>query len=196
MSARAQRGTGRVGQDVIVALDRPAELLSVEPEAMLERDARIEPGADEIVNELLGRSKLQRRARIVVTLPTEQITPGVAETLHAALRRYCEARLARVQRETRVAWRQGLRSLRTGSILFVVGLLLSSGFLEPDVPQFWQNLLGNGVFLVIGWVGLWYPLDLLFFARQPLQREARIVDAISRMPLVVTAQGPIDPPHR
>jgi hypothetical protein len=187
MSASAERRPRSGGEDVIVALDRPAELLSVEPVAMLERDARIEPGADEIVNELLGRSKVQRRARIVVTLPAEQVTAGVAETLQTALHRYCEARLARVQREIEVAWRQGLRSLGSGSILFVVGLLLSTGFLEPDVPQFWQDLLGNGVFLVIGWVGLWYPLDLLFFARQPLKREAQIVEAISRMPLVVQA---------
>jgi hypothetical protein len=189
MSDRAEHHTRPVGEDIIVALHRPVELLSVEPAAMLEREARIEPGVDEIVNELLGRSKLQRRARIVVTLPTEQITEGIAETLHAALHRYCEARLARVERETQVVWRQGLRSLATGSILFVVGLLLSSGFLEPDVPEFWQNLLGNGVFLVIGWVGLWYPLDLLFFARQPLKREARIVEAISRMPLLVQPAG-------
>jgi hypothetical protein len=185
MSFGAERRPRRVGEDIIVALDRPAELLSVKPEAMLEREARIEPGVDEIVNELLGRSNVQRRARIVVTLPAEQIADGIAETLHTALRRYCEARLARVQRETAVVWRQGLRSLGSGSILFVVGLLLSAGFLEPDVPQFWQDLLGNGVFLVIGWVGLWYPLDLLFFARQPLKREARIVEAISQMPLVV-----------
>ena len=187
MSASAERRPRSGGEDVIVALDRPAELLSVEPVAMLERDARIEPGADEIVNELLGRSKVQRRARIVVTLPAAQVTAGIAETLQTALHRYCEARLARVQREIEVAWRQGLRSLASGSILFVVGLLLSTGFLEPDVPQFWQDLLGNGVFLVIGWVGLWYPLDLLFFARQPLKREAQIVEAISRMPLVVQA---------
>jgi len=185
MSIGAECRPRRVGEDIIVALDRPAELLSVKPEAMLEREARIEPGVDEIVNELLGRSNVQRRARIVVTLPAEQIADGIAETLHTALRRYCEARLARVQRETEVVWRQGLRSLGSGSILFVVGLLLSAGFLEPDVPQFWQDLLGNGVFLVIGWVGLWYPLDLLFFARQPLKREARIVEAISQMPLVV-----------
>jgi hypothetical protein len=185
MSIGAERRPRRAGEDIIVALDRPAELLSVKPEAMLEREARIEPGVDEIVNELLGRSKVQRRARVVVTLPAEQTTDGIAETLHTALRRYCEARLARVQRETEVVWRQGLRSLGSGSILFVVGLLLSAGFLEPDVPQFWQDLLGNGVFLVIGWVGLWYPLDLVFFARQPLKREARIVEAISQMPLVV-----------
>ena len=185
MSSDTESRQRRVGEDVTVALHRPAELFSVRPEAMLERDARIEPGADEIVNELLGRSTLQRRARIVVTLLAEQIPHDTAETLHIALQRYCAARQARVQRETEMAWRQGLRSLGTGSILFVVGLLLSADFLAPDVPGFWQNLLGNGVFLVIGWVGLWYPLDLLFFARQPLKREALIVDAISRMPLLV-----------
>jgi hypothetical protein len=184
-AVRTTGRTRRVGEDLVVALYRPAELLSVEPQAMLERDARIEPGADEIVNELLGRSKVQRRARIVLTLPAEQVTQDTAETLRVALRRYCEARLARVQREIEVAWRQGLRSLGSGSILFIVGLLLSTGFLEPDIPTFWQDLLGNGVFLVIGWVGLWYPLDLLFFARQPLKREALIVEAISRMPLLV-----------
>ena len=184
-AVRTTGRTRRVGEDLVVALYRPAELLSVEPQAMLERDARIESGADEIVNELLGRSKVQRRARIVLTLPAEQVTQDTAETLRVALRRYCEARLARVQREIEVAWRQGLRSLGSGSILFIVGLLLSTGFLEPDVPTFWQDLLGNGVFLVIGWVGLWYPLDLLFFARQPLKREALIVEAISRMPLLV-----------
>ncbi|HEX6760626.1 MAG TPA: hypothetical protein VF086_19795 [Propionibacteriaceae bacterium] len=127
--------------------------------------------------------RVQRQDRIIVTLPASEITDGVAENLHLALRRYCEARLTLVQRETQVAWRQGLRSLGSGSILFLVGLLLSTGFLEPDVPQFWQNLLGNGVFPVVGWVGLWYPLDLLFFARQPLKREARILTAISQMPL-------------
>ncbi|MFL6046670.1 MAG: hypothetical protein ACJ72M_16365 [Propionibacteriaceae bacterium] len=181
----------RTGEDLVVALHHPSELFSVQPEAMLERDARLEPGADEIVSELLGRSRMERRSRIVVTLPAREITDGIAETLHMALRRYCDARLARVQRETDVAWRQGLRSLGSGSILFLVGLLLSAGFLEPDVPAFWQNLLGNGVFLVIGWVGLWYPLDLLFFARQPLKREARILQAVSHMPLLVQ---PVDIP--
>jgi hypothetical protein len=106
-AVRTTGRTRRVGEDLVVALYRPAELLSVEPQAMLERDARIESGADEIVSELLGRSKVQRRARIVLTLPAEQITQDTAETLNVALRRYCEARLARVRRPGIVAVRDG-----------------------------------------------------------------------------------------
>jgi hypothetical protein len=61
----------------------------------------------------------------------------------------------------------------------------SSGFLQPDVPRVLAEPARQRSLLVIGWVGLWYPLDLLFFARQPLKREALIVEAISRMPLSV-----------
>lgn len=42
--------------DLIVVLHDPSELFGVKPEAMLEHDARLEPGADQIVNELPGRS--------------------------------------------------------------------------------------------------------------------------------------------
>ena len=84
-------------------------------------------------------------------------------------------------------WRQGLRSLRPGTLLFLVGLLLSTDFLEPDVPEFFQQVLGNGVFTVIAWVGLWYPLDLLLFARFPLRRELRALKALARMPIEVRA---------
>jgi hypothetical protein len=58
---------------------------------------------------LAGR--VQRQDRIIVTLPASEITDGVAENLHLALRRYCESRLTLVQRETQVAWRQGIAHL-------------------------------------------------------------------------------------
>ena len=84
-------------------------------------------------------------------------------------------------------WRQGLGSLRPGTVLFLAGLLFSSDFLQPDVPDVLQQILGNGVFLVIAWVGLWYPLDLLFFARLPLKRERRALAVLSRVAVEVRA---------
>jgi hypothetical protein len=41
------------------------------------------------------------------------------------------------------------------------------------------------VFLVIAWVGLWYPLDTLVFSRRPLLREKRVLSAILTMDLTV-----------
>jgi hypothetical protein len=48
--------------------------------------------------------------------------------------------------------------------------------------------LGNGVFLVIARVGLWYPLDLLFFARLPLRRETRALKVMSHISIGVRAR--------
>ena len=95
---------------LIVVLHDPSELFGLKPEAMLESDARLEPGADQMSTSCLA-GRVQRQDRIIVMLPASEITDGVAENLHLALRRYCESRLTLVQRETHVAWRQGLRSL-------------------------------------------------------------------------------------
>ena len=122
-----------------------------------------------------------------VTLPAS--APADAEHLETGLRRWCAARMERIERESRAQWRQGLWALRSGLVLFVVGLVLSTGFLEPDVPGILQDLFGNGVFSVIAWIGLWYPLDLLLFARSPAKREMRALDALATMPVEVRTRG-------
>jgi hypothetical protein len=123
---------------------------------------------------------------VVLTLPPAALADdGVPARLETGLRRWCVARTERVERESRSLWRQGLWSLRGGVALFIVGLVLSTNFLDPDVPQFLQDVLGNGIFLVIAWIGLWYPLDLLFFARSPAKREMRALDVLATMPVEV-----------
>jgi hypothetical protein len=179
------------GVPVVVHLRRPEELLAVEPPTLDDGvDARTVPGADEVLDELLARRRAGRRDRVVLTLPPGAIGPDRAATearLVDALRQWARRRLVLTEREAAVLWRQGLAALRPGIPLFLVGLLLSTDFLAPDVPEFFQSLLGDGVFLVIAWVGLWYPLDLLFFARLPLSRQHRALDALLVMPVEVQA---------
>jgi hypothetical protein len=86
-----------------------------------------------------------------------------------------------------------MHALVSGSLLFFVGVVLSFGFTQPGEDEFWQELLGNGVFLVVAWVGLWYPLDLLFMARQPVKREIRVLTEILGLPVVVQSQGAAAP---
>ncbi len=172
-------------EDLVIDLTKPEDMVTADAAGLLHGEARIVPGVVELVENLLGRSRVGRRAQIVVTLPADQISSETADQLQGTIVRYCRARLASAEREAQVLWRQGLRSLGSGSILFIVGLLLSAGFLEPEVDSFWQNLLGNGVFLVIAWVGLWYPLDLLFFARQPVRREQQILRVLIDSPVEV-----------
>jgi hypothetical protein len=183
--------------EVVVQLCRPDELFAVDPRALL-RDpagARTRPGIDELLDELLARPRARRNPQLVVTLPADELAEDTAPRLTTAVSRWCAQRIEQDERETRVLWRQGLRSLRSGILLFVVGLLLSTGFLAPGMPVLLQEALGNGVFLVLAWVGLWYPLDLLFFARQPLRREIRVLDSMTRQPIEVRQAPEAGDPH-
>ena len=180
-------------EELVVHLATPEELLVVDPLAPLDAPAgekvRGAPGVDELLGELLGRAGVRRARRVVLTLPASiAAQDGLSVRLETALRRWCAARTERVERESRGQWRQGLWALRSGLVLFVVGLALSTDFLDPEVPQYLQDLLGNGVFSVIAWIGLWYPLDLLFFARSPAKREMRALDALATMPVEVRAR--------
>ena len=181
------------GVPVVVHLRRPEDLVTPDPGALLEDDAaRTVAGADEVLDELLARRRAGAADRVVLTLPAAAVGPHRAPAearLTAALRRWTRRRLEVTQREAAVLWRQGLASLRPGIPLFLVGLGLSSDFLQPEVPEVFQNLLGDGVFLVIAWVGLWYPLDLLFFARLPLRRQRRALDALLAMPVELHVRG-------
>jgi type II secretory pathway component PulM len=59
-----------------------------------------------------------------------------------------------------------------------VGVALTSEFTSEGWPGEVRSLLGEGVFLVIAWVGLWYPLDALFFARRPLLLERKVLQLL------------------
>ncbi|MGH3798544.1 MAG: hypothetical protein ACRDTD_00135 [Pseudonocardiaceae bacterium] len=69
----------------------------------------------------------------------------------------------------------------------------TSDFTGPDADPFWRELLGNGFFVVVAWVGLWYPLDLLFIARQPLKRELRVLTELKALPVVVLTRSTATP---
>jgi hypothetical protein len=189
---RPQVGAVRARRDeIVVHLHRPAELLATDPTGLLADDGdhvRTTTGVDELLGELLGRRHVKQMRQVVFTLPPAALTDDTARRLRTAIARWSTRRAEEMERESRVLWRQGLRSLRGGTALFLVGLLFSSDFLEPDVPELLQNVLGNGVFLVIAWVGLWYPLDLLFFARLPLRRERLALKVLARTPIEVRAR--------
>ena len=92
----------------------------------------------------------------------------------AAVRRYFGLRLRRATREHDLIWRQGKRSFSVAPYCS----FLASRCRISSHDRRWgsaNRLLGNGVFLVVAWVGLWYPLDLLFIAREQAKREMRVL---------------------
>jgi hypothetical protein len=172
--------------DVLIELDNADELFAADPRGLLAGAHRIDSGMDELVERLLTQKEIATDQRIVLDIASG-CSDELATKVMTAMRCYCELRLRRARREHDLIWRQGMRSLLSGSLLFVMGIGLSYVFQRPAMGEIANNLLGNGVFLVMAWVGLWYPLDLLFIAREQAKREIRVLGSMLTMPVVVRA---------
>ncbi len=177
---------------MVVELDNIGELFSADPRGLLTGARRIDSGMDELVERFLAQKAVRAEQRIVLDLATECSDEQAVEVV-AAVRRYCGLRLRRATREHNLIWRQGKRSLLNGSLLFVSGIALSYLFARPGMGEVANQLLGNGVFLVVAWVGLWYPLDLLFIAREQAKREMRVLGKMLILPVAVRAHSRAQP---
>jgi hypothetical protein len=170
--------------DVVIELDNADELFAADPRGLLAGAHRIDSGMDELVERLLAQVEITDDQRVVLDMASA-CSDELAATMVAAVRRYLELRLRRAYREHDLIWRQGMRALFSGSLLFGMGIALSYTFTRPAMGEIANDLLGNGVFLVVAWVGLWYPLDLLFIAREQAKREIRVLGRMLTMPVVV-----------
>ncbi len=125
---------------------------------------------------------------MTVRLPPEQIEAGTEDRLRTGLRRYCELRLSENERTRSVVRHDGVASLGIGAALFAVGVILSAEFSTHHLPESVRLWLGSGVFLVVAWVGLWYPLDSLVFTGHPLARDRRALQALAEAGVEVVGQ--------
>jgi hypothetical protein len=182
--SRADHGLMPVDDEVAISLNAPAELVRTADTDLFLETCRLVSGIEELVQELTPR-RLRPGRRVVVVLPAEQIRPETRDHLWQAVQRYCRLRIRQTDLTLLSQRREGIASLGVGVLLFLVGLGLSYYFTQASEPEPLHVLLGDGVFLVVAWVGLWYPLDTLVFSRRPLLREKRVLSAILTMDLTV-----------
>ena len=148
---------------------------------------RLVSGIDELLLEL-DAGRLPKRLRTTILLTAE--SPPVDESaVRDTLRQYCALRLRELELRLRSHRREELQALAIGSVLFLIGVGLSAEFVQPFWPQEIQYLLGNGVFLVVAWVGAWYPLDHFIFGRRTLIRERKVLRCLLGMEVDVRREA-------
>jgi hypothetical protein len=123
MTSVTPRSSSR--HDIILHLNTVDELFSVDPLSIYSDTGRLISGMEEIRQELLARRRFEAGQRIILMLPRSEFRPGTEDMIHHAVIRYCRLHIAEGGRNLRLIWRQGMQSLRTGSLLFIVGLGLS-----------------------------------------------------------------------
>jgi hypothetical protein len=173
-----------IDDEVVIRLNTPADLFRAAGSDAFLETGRLQSGMEELIRELAPR-RLRPGGRVLFVLPAEQMRSTTGDYVRRAVQRYCHLRIGQTDLALRSQRREAIAAMGVGGVFFLIGLGLSYYFEQATQPTSLQVLLGNGVFLVIAWVGLWYPLDMLVFARRPLLRERRVLSAILTMELTI-----------
>ncbi len=143
-------------------------------------------GLEQVINELKPRS-LNRKVRLTLQLPPNQPVPYSIPQIQAAVACYCEARSGQLANDlVSVRW-QGFKALQTGLVFLAACLLLSTLFDGLTVlPEFLRRVLGEG-FLIVGWVSLWHPTELLLYEWWPVWRDKQLHERLKDMEIRIEA---------
>ncbi len=147
---------------------------------------RFRSGVDELVNEL-GPRRLGSVKRAAIVLPLSELEPGLEQQLKRAITAYCEVRLRETDNDLRAFRKDGWRALLVGAILFFAGLAVATIVNRSSASGLVKAFFGDGLAVVIAWIGAWYPLDTLINYTRPYRRTKKLLRALSRIEISVRA---------
>jgi hypothetical protein len=143
------------------------------------------PGIDQIREELDAHS-LPGTLATVIVLPPTQLKPGLSAEIGRAVERYCEMGICKAENEIKMLRREGIKTLLIGLALFIVFVSIAEALARTGLPSPAKNLLSeDGLFIVVGWVGLWYPIETLLYSHRPYRQEIAVLRLIRRMQIEV-----------
>ena len=146
-----------------------------------------EPGIDTLLRRWKTDGNQPGTIRLVV--PETEIGPTTEANANLALHRWCAAQRDRLAKERQLLVRVGKRSLRIGLIALAASFMLanlvgSTAF--NFLPNVLQTTLSEG-FVIIGWVVMWNPLDVLVFEPIAMRKRDEALAALQQSTVVVVA---------
>jgi len=139
-------------------------------------EPRIHPDAAEAIWTEAVRAKNAGAFEICLTVPAadEARIPEAAAAIHHHFQRRGED----LGEELREIFREGRRSLAIG-LLVVAGLIAASeGLLYLNASRLMYVLSES--LIIIAWVALWHPAELLLYAHFPVRQQKKTAQALAR----------------
>lgn len=161
-------------------VSHPAQLFnSFDPSPFRERD--LDPEAAAWLTDAVRELHEHRHVRIVVYLPGQEEAHGKAAVADA-IHNYFRYRATSAVLSLRQVLRTGRTSLAVG--LLFLSLCSALWLFVFTGDSLVQQLMHEGV-LIVGWVAMWKPLEILLYDWWPLLRDIRLFRRISEMPVEV-----------
>jgi hypothetical protein len=137
---------------------------------------------------VLRSQRIPRTVRLELSLPPGEVDDALGDRLRLALRRYCDQRISYNARERRAVRWGGLRSLWVGIPIVIIGFLLV--IFEDQLVGHSGNVVLDTTGWVLVWLGIWFPLDTIFFTPLGYGREIRALAHLRDAEISVTRWRP------
>lgn len=127
----------------------------------------------------------RRPLRLVVYLPLPEAQSDAARTLGEAINNYFAYREQQQRRDLMKLLRYGVASLAIGLLFLVACIALRRALIaRPLVVD--QSIVDEGL-LILGWVAMWRPMEVLLYEWWPLVRRRAVLRRLAVIPVEVRA---------
>ena len=168
--------------NIEIRLGRPQQLFnSFDPSPFHERD--LDEDAEAYIVDSVDEFPLQKRLRLIIHLPADQLPAGNVPDLPQAIHNYFAYRLHESRRRLRLFFREGRIALLIGlAFLFACIVLRQFAFAlgRGAVAEIAQEGL-----LIVGWVAMWRPLEIFLYDWRPIRRRCQVFAKLSDIPVIV-----------
>jgi hypothetical protein len=146
-----------------------------------------QPGIERCIAELESRPT-GRMVHLELTLPQPEISDGLEARLAVTMRRYCDERSYVNDCDRRATQRSGVRALRIGLPVTLLGLTITAIAFHIGDSDDPQTAVVDILGWVLAWLGLWYPFDKLIFYASDFVRENRALEVLRDARITVVAR--------
>src|SRR2546429_6149828 len=166
MTGVRESGVGGRGGDQadVIRLDlaRAVDLFEKPQVELGSSHGTFQPGIERCIAELESRPT-GRPVRLELTLPRSEITDGLEERLAVSMRRFCDERSYVNDCNRRSTQRSGVRALRIGLPVTLLGLAITAIAFHTGDSDDPQTAVVDILGLMLAWIGLCVSFDELFF---------------------------------
>jgi hypothetical protein len=154
---------------------------TLDPAPFHEKD--LDESAAAYMQEACDEAGSRRKLRLVVHLPASEAEGATPRTLTEAVNNYFSCRERQLRKELIRLLRYGAISLVIGLLFLMVCIALRRALIaHPLVMD--QSIADEGL-LILGWVAMWRPIEVLLYDWWPLARRRTVLRRLASMPVDV-----------
>ena len=170
--------------EIILELHDLDQLLLV-PDSLFYGKRMLNPDAEEVIIEEVTKAALGDHIRLKIHLLEDKITRK--DEILAAIHKHFNYRREKSETKLKKVLHLGWQSLLI-SIVFL-GILISLTLLIIKLlPEGGLSITFREILIILGWVALWRPADLLLYEWRPFKREINLFRRLERCDLEIVTR--------